>query len=165
MSEEKPSKSARKREAHAIRALADELVALKPQQVSKVIDDADVMRSVIEAQAMSSHGALRRQKQYIARRLRDIDLSAIKAAMATLAGDPIREKKQFRAAEAIRDALLRSTFDAHPTILSENGLSDNPALQDSLARFQAAKTDAERKIAARQIFRFVHAALGELPVE
>ncbi|MFK8051611.1 MAG: ribosome biogenesis factor YjgA [Woeseiaceae bacterium] len=165
MASERPSKSAKKREAHAIRALADELVALKPQNLAKVIDDPDILAAVKDAQEMGSHGAMRRQKQYIARRMREHDLDAIKAAMAQLAGDPMREKKQFKTAESLRDALLKAEPDDIGTLLAAQSLAPDAAVIDPIKAFHSANSDKDRKSASRKIFRAVHAALGDLPVD
>ncbi|MEN7344255.1 MAG: ribosome biogenesis factor YjgA, partial [Pseudomonadota bacterium] len=94
--DDKPSKSARKRAAQAIRAMADELVDLKPQVLEALIKDNDLLHAIREAQQTNSHGALRRQKQYIARLMRELDHDEIRDALDALAGDPAKEKQLFR---------------------------------------------------------------------
>jgi ribosome-associated protein len=162
MTDERPSKSARKREALAIRAIADELVALKPGQIATVVDDPDVVRAVHEAQSIAAHGALRRQKQYIAKLLRDEDSAPIRARLDALAGDPVAEKRRFKRAEQLRDALIASPGDADDALV-EAGLADTAGIIAALAEWRSAGDDAARRSAARKLFRAIHGQLAALP--
>lgn len=164
MTDERPSKSARKREAHAIRALADELVALKSAQIDQVIDNADIARAVREAQTMASHGALRRQKQYIARLMREHDLEPIQAGLRLLAGDPAKEKQRFKRAEQLRDTLLQADTREREALLTEAGISGDQTMMaeidDCIHQANTTQDATQRKSAGRQLFRILHAALS-----
>lgn len=154
---ERPSKSARKREAQAIRALADRLVALKPDELGRMVDDADVLAAVREAQDMPSHGAGRRQRQYIAKLLRQVDTAGIERALAQADEAPAETKRRFHAAERLRDTLLSGEdVDA---ALQQAGLTLEPNLDTALRDWRSAHSDAGRKKAARVVFRILHAAL------
>lgn len=154
---DRPSKSALKREAQAIRALADRLVALKPDELGRMVDDADVLAAVREAQDMPSHGAGRRQRQYIAKLLRQVDTAGIERALAQADEAPAESKRRFHAAERLRDALLAG--DDADAALARAGLASAPKLDSALRDWRGAHSDAGRKKAAREVFRIVHAAL------
>ena len=139
--------------------MADELVALKPPTLDKLIEDTSLRTAIDEAQQTTSHGALRRQKQYIARLMRELDHAAIRTALDALAGDPAKEKQKFRRAESLRDALLGSEREARQQVLESNGLSDHEALVAALAKYTEARNDRDRKASAKQVFRHLHAAL------
>ena len=162
MATERPSKSAQKRAAQAIRALADELVSLKPALVGKVVADEDVASAVREAQAINSHGALRRQKQYIALRLRDVDVDAIRDALNALQADDKQDKRLFRAAEQLRDALLSEPAQTQ-SLLDAAGVSTSEELHDTLRRYASASDTRTRKQAARSVFRQLYAAMSATP--
>ena len=84
MTELKPSKSARKREYIALQQLGEELLKIKePDLLGMQLDD-DLLDAVLEARRIKTHGALRRQKQYIGKLMRKIDLEPIRAALAQL---------------------------------------------------------------------------------
>ncbi|MEO1593720.1 MAG: ribosome biogenesis factor YjgA [Pseudomonadota bacterium] len=154
---DRPSKSARKREAQTIRELADRLVALKPDELGRMVDDADVLAAVREAQDIPSHGAGRRQRQYIAKLLRQIDTAGIESALAQANEAPAQTKRRFHAAERLRDALLAGNdVDA---ALADAGLDPEPELDSAVRDWRSAQSDAGRKKAAREVFRVVHAAL------
>lgn len=84
MTELKPSKSARKREHLALQKLGEELIALKPGDLKGLSLDESLLEAVMAARHIKSHGALRRQKQYIGKLMRHIDPEPIRAGLAGL---------------------------------------------------------------------------------
>lgn len=81
---ERPSKSARKRAAHAAQALGERLIALKDSELAR-IPLPDTLRDAIrEARRIKARGGLARQKQYIGKLMRDTDAEAIEAALEAL---------------------------------------------------------------------------------
>jgi len=61
----KPSKSQRKRDAHALQALGARLVALSPAHLARVALPATLHEAVVAAQGMRQRGARTRQMQYL----------------------------------------------------------------------------------------------------
>ena len=81
--EPRPSKSARKRAAHAAQALVEELIALKPHELDSLKLPEELHDAVREAQRIrNTRGGLARQRQYIGKLMREIDTAPIEAAMA-----------------------------------------------------------------------------------
>jgi ribosome-associated protein len=80
----KPSKSARKREYIARQKLGEELITLRVEDLQSLELDDDLLEAVMEARTIKSHGALRRQKQYIGKIMRHIDPEPIRAALESL---------------------------------------------------------------------------------
>jgi ribosome-associated protein len=81
---EKKSKSQSKREMLALQALGEKLVTLKPTQLDKMPIEETLRAAIDEAHLMRSHGAVRRQLQYIGRLMRSIDPAPIQAALDKL---------------------------------------------------------------------------------
>lgn len=84
MTETKPSKSARKREYLALQKLGEELLAVKEPDLLGIELADELLEAVLEARRIKSHGALRRQKQYIGKLMRQVDPEPIRAALARL---------------------------------------------------------------------------------
>jgi ribosome-associated protein len=80
----KPSKSAKKREYLALQKLGEDLIGLNEPDLRKMELDEDLLEAVLEARRIKSHGALRRQKQYIGKLMRHVDPEPIRAAMTRL---------------------------------------------------------------------------------
>ena len=84
MTDLKPSKSARKREFLALQKLGEDLVGVKEADLRKMDLDTDLLEAVLDAQKIKSRGALRRQKQYIGKIMRQVDAEPIRKALAHL---------------------------------------------------------------------------------
>lgn len=79
-----PSKSARKRAAHAAQKLGERLVRLREADLDALPLHAALREAIGEARRLGSRGALARQYQYIGRLMRGADIASIEAALAAL---------------------------------------------------------------------------------
>jgi len=84
VTETKPSKSARKREHLALQKLGEELITLKATELDSLTLDDDLRAAIIEARQIKTHGALRRQKQYIGKLMRRVDAEPLRDRVAKL---------------------------------------------------------------------------------
>ena len=82
--EERPSKSARKRAAHAAQALGERLIALKESELLQIPLPETLRDAVRDARRIKARGGLARQKQYIGKLMRDADIPAVEAALESL---------------------------------------------------------------------------------
>jgi ribosome-associated protein len=79
-----PSKSQRKRDAHALQALGVQLVALSAAQLARLALPEALHEAVVAAQRMRAYGARTRQMQYIGKIMRQLEpavLSRIRMAL------------------------------------------------------------------------------------
>ena len=88
--EGRPSKSSRKRAAHAAQAMGERLITLREAELERLSLPEPLLTAVREARRIRSHGGLSRQKQYIGKLMREIDLAPLEAALA----DPQRPLNQ-----------------------------------------------------------------------
>jgi|HubBroStandDraft_2_1064218.scaffolds.fasta_scaffold1913392_1 ribosome-associated protein len=79
---ERPSRSARKRDAEAVQRLGERLLTLKPQQLRQLELPTILLESILETQALRSRSAHARARQYIGRLMREIDPLPIERALA-----------------------------------------------------------------------------------
>src|SRR5262245_57222103 len=78
---ERPSKSARKREADAAQALGTRLIELRQSDLEALQLPEKLLDAILLAKRITSRGGLARQRQYIGKMMRDIDLAPIEAAL------------------------------------------------------------------------------------
>ena len=87
-----PSKSQRKRDAHALQTLGIQLVALSIAPLARLDLPEALHEAVVAAQRIRSHGARTRQLQYIGKLMRQLEpsvLSRVRAAFTSgRAGTP-----------------------------------------------------------------------------
>lgn len=102
----RPSKSARKREMEALQNLGEQLAALSTDRLKK-IDLPDTLRGAVrDAQRFTSHGARRRQMQYIGKLMRDVDPAPIQAALDEINGVSAAATARMHRLERMRTRLL-----------------------------------------------------------
>ena len=158
MTDSKPSKSERKRQQLALRALGDQLLRLSDDELDAIALDETLCKAVRDGRSIKSHGALRRQKQLIGKLLRQVNPEPIRAAIARLSADDLRAKQLFGRAERWRDRLIRessaglSEFEAATNHIDEE-------LRQLLRELVNAFDERTEKTLRRQIFRRVHAIL------
>jgi len=83
---ERPSRSARKRQAEALQKLGVGLARMRPAQLRELqpqlgLPDA-LLEAILELHRLRSGPALARQRQYIGRLMRDVDPLPIEQALA-----------------------------------------------------------------------------------
>jgi ribosome-associated protein len=78
---ERPSRSARKREALARQRLGVRLMQLTAAQLKTMELPEELLEAVLEAQRLRSRAALARQQQYIGRLMRQVDPVPIEQAL------------------------------------------------------------------------------------
>lgn len=101
------SKSAIKREMHALQALGEELVALSPVSREKIPLDDELRHALELADKLAKkREALRRHIQFIGKLMRSRDIEAIEAALAVIRNTNQAATRQFHKVESWRDRLL-----------------------------------------------------------
>jgi len=85
--QERPSHSARKREAESLQRLGERLLCLKPQQLKRFDLPPLLLEAILETQRLRSRAAHARARQYIGRLMRDIDPAPIERTLAEHAPD------------------------------------------------------------------------------
>lgn len=79
---QRPSRSARKRQALALQELGVRLTWLKPAQLQQLPLPEQLLVAVLEARQLKSRAALARQRQYIGKLMRSLDAEAIERALS-----------------------------------------------------------------------------------
>lgn len=152
--DERPSKSARKREMHELQALGTRLTQIPPGQLEQVpISDARLLEAVHQARNMRQRGALRRQLQFIGKLMRDIDPAPIQAALEGFDTSHQAVQARFHRLEQLRDQLLSKGDSALDDILRFYPQADRQHLRQLRRRYQP--DDPRAKEQARKVFRYL----------
>ena len=77
-----PSKSQRKRDADAAQKLGTRLIELKESELQTLNLPERLLDAILLAQRITTRGGLARQRQYIGKLMRDIDLAPVEEALA-----------------------------------------------------------------------------------
>lgn len=163
---ERPSKSARKREAHAAQDLGETLIRLRDAELEALDLPERLIEAIRQARRITSRAGGARQRQYIGKLMRDIDLEPIRAALTARSERHALESQLFKRAESWRERLV---------VEGESALDELERLRPSLDRRQwshrvgAARAERMRGPATpgrtvgpagRELFRALRALLG-----
>ncbi len=161
---EPPSKSARKRAAHAAQDLGEALTALRDAELEALELPEALLDAIRAARRITSRAAAVRQRQYIGRLMREVDLESIRAALATRDACTRRDAERFRQITAWRERLIAEG----PPALTELSRRHPQIDRDEWARrIEAARAEhvrpGSRAGAARELFRALRALFDTMP--
>jgi ribosome-associated protein len=154
-----PSKSVLKREAHRAQALGEQLIALKDADLKALELPEPLYDAIVAARSIGSRGGGARQRQYIGKLMRDIDLTRVREALGAKVAKAALEAQRFQRVENWRTRLIEGG-PAALTALREA----YPDLEEAPWRARVQAAQAERAGtgssggAAKELFR----ALREL---
>jgi len=103
---ERPSKSQKKRDAHALQALGKELVALSAEQLKRIDMPENLRIAIAEAQRTRSHEGLRRQMQYVGKVMRGVDTGPLTEALDVIRGLSAAAVAREHMLERMRERLM-----------------------------------------------------------
>jgi len=163
---ERPSKSARKREAHAAQDLGETLIGLRDAELEALDLPERLIDAIRDARRITSRAGGARQRQYIGKLMREIDVEPIRATLAARSERDALESQHFKRAESWRERLI---------VEGESALHELKGLRPSLDDEQwsrlvgAARTERARGPATpgrtmgpagRELFRALRTLLG-----
>ncbi len=126
---DQPSKSQRKREMLALQELGEALTRLSPRELDGIPMPNALRAAIDETRSLSKRGALRRQRQYIGKLMRSVDVAPIREALAARRVRHQIQARQFHQAELWRDRLVRDGEDALDELLHTYPEADRDQLR------------------------------------
>ena len=158
MTDSKPSKSELKRQQRALQALGEQLIELGDDLLES-LELPDRLRAAIDdARRMKSREALRRQKQFIGKLMRDVDPQPIQALFDRMRADDRREKRLFTNAERWRDRIVRERHAALEAFEADTG-NEYPDLRELVDALDRAPSERIEKGLKKSLFRKIHGVL------
>jgi ribosome-associated protein len=160
MTEEPLSKSERKRQSDDLQRLGEALIALPDNEFDALPLPESLRDAVLLARRITAHGGLARQKQYIGKLMRKIDVAPIQAALAARSDRQRLETLRFHRIEQWRARIVDEGLPAIERLSVETNASID---RDMLLRLAGeARSERERGAApraARELFRLLREAL------
>jgi len=151
-----PSKSQRKREAAALRALGEQLVDLKPAQLLKMSLPAELLAAALAAQGMHQRGARKRQLQYIGKFMRRLDSEPIRIALLALASSGAAAKQRQEYLERLCAALVAGDETTLATLIERHPAIDRPYLDQLIRHAAQAGESGDPTSDRRALLRYLH---------
>jgi ribosome-associated protein len=150
------SKSQVKRECDALQKLGEQLLQLKPSELEKITLPEKLAAAVHEGRRLQARGALKRQRQYIGKLMREVDSENIKKQLSLIQHQHDYNIARAKQTERWRDRLLSGDnqvvtelIDAYPDIDRQH---INQLVRLSKREQEAGKPPA----AARKLYKYLH---------
>ena len=158
-----PSKSMRKREADAAQDLGTRLIALKEADLDALKLPETLHDAILLAKRITSRGGLARQRQYIGKLMRDIDPTAIEAALDAESRASAQDAERHKRIEAWRTRLLTEGPAALDDLVQWRPEADRKALQALITKATSERVDpGSREGASRELFRSIRALFDSI---
>jgi ribosome-associated protein len=163
--DDRPSKSERKRNAHEAQELGEELIRLKQIDLAIFELPEPLHDAILEARRLTSRAALVRQRQYVGKLMRSVNLEPIRAALAARSEQAADEARRFKRVELWRDRLIAEGAPALDELMQWRTGIDRA---EWLGRIAAAARERERLgtggPASRELFRSLRAVLDRVTI-
>ena len=156
--DEQPSRSARRREALDVLALAKQLVELPPSRIAKLELPDEVSAEIANVRKITSHIARKRQLSYLAKLMRRQDEAAFAPARASLANDReagAREAAATHHLEALRERLLGEGDAALSELVAAHPDLDRQHLRALIRQARIERESNKPLHAYRELFRML----------
>jgi ribosome-associated protein len=161
---QRPSKSARKRAAHAVQDLGEELIRLRDAQLDALNLPEPLVDAIREARHISSRAGLARQRQFIGKLMRDIDPGPIRALLDARSALDAQETERFKRVENWRARLIT---EGAPALTELQRWRPDIDVDEWARRVHAAQAERERAgvggAAAKELFRALRALFATMP--
>jgi ribosome-associated protein len=145
-----PSKSQKKRDANALKALGVKLISLPATTLDKLPLSIQLRQAIDEAKSIKSHGAVRRQSQLIGKLIRTSDPEPIIEAYNHLLAESNAKTAEFHDLECWRDDLIANGKEALTRFIAQY-----PQTEVQTLRHLIKKTLEEKPGAAKALFRYL----------
>ena len=152
---EEVSRSQRRREALEVKSLASRLIALPTARLALVPLDEQLRSEIEDARRMKSHGARKRQLQYVAKLMRRSDPEPILDTLESFENEARQMAARHHRSEAWRDFLLENGDQAVGSLLDKRRDADAQAIRQLLRNAAREANRNKPPAAARSLFKLL----------
>jgi ribosome-associated protein len=150
---DKPSKSSRKRAAHAAQDLGETLIGLRDSELVALDLPEILVDAIREARRTPSRGGGARQRQYIGKLMRDVDPEPIRAALAAHSEKSALEAERFKRLEVWRERLVTEGAPALDELERWRPGLDRTEWMRKISAAQSERERGSTGTAGRELFR------------
>ena len=149
------SRTRLKKEATALQRMGEKLVLLSDDQLGRMGLPARLLDAIQTVRAITSHGARRRQMQYIGSLMRNVDAEPIEQALFAIEQGAYEQAKTFHRIEAWRDQLIDGDDVVVQKILDTFPDADRRRLGQLVRSARKEKEKNAPPKSARNLFRYL----------
>ncbi len=155
-----PSKTRRKKEADALQQLGTDLLELPETDWEKLALPETLVDALREMKHIHSRSALKRQRQFIGRLMRDIDPEPIHQHFEQLRQKTRQQVQAHHALEQWRDRMIEEADTAIEAYLQENTGTDRQHLRQLVRQARKEREQNKPPKSSRALFRYLREVAG-----
>jgi ribosome-associated protein len=141
-----------------MQALGEALIDFKMAELETLDLPENLLNAIRDAKDVHQRGALRRQKQYIGRLMREVDAEPIRKALDRQRTSSDIHRRRFHNAEQWRERIIAQGEPAIAACLEQIPI-DPDLVRELAGKAEHAGSQHARKTASTEIFRHLHTAL------
>lgn len=149
------SRTQLKKEAIALQRIGERLVGLSDEQLKRMDLPRQLMEAIEAIRDMTSHGARRRQFQYIGTIMRGVDTEFIEQALLEVEQGAYQQARAFHQLESWRDRLVAGDDGLMNEILDAYPQADRQRLGQLVRSARKKTTGTATPKSARNLFRYL----------
>jgi ribosome-associated protein len=153
--DEKPSKSERKREMQALQEVGEAIIKLSDGEFATIPLEGELLTAITLARRLKSGEGLRRQMQYVGKLMRHADTAAIQSALQDLQNGRALHNQRFHQLEQLRDVLLAEGIGAMDKVLEPYPNADRQHLRQLITTAVKEREQEKPPAAARKLFKYL----------
>jgi ribosome-associated protein len=154
---DKPIKSRTqlKKEARILQKTGGKLVRLSDEQLTGMQLPVELKDAIDAIRLMTSHGARRRQMQYIGGIMRRVDIARIEQGLMEIEQGAYQQAQAFKRVEDWRDRLVAGEDDLMEAIARESPHADRQRLGQLVRSARKEKQAGKPPKSSRNLFRYL----------
>ena len=153
--DESKSKSQKKRDADMLQKVGVELIALSLDKLDMLPLSDNLRRAIIEAKALKSHGAIRRQAQLIGKLMRNTESDDILIAYEHLLAESSTQTAAFHEVEHWRERLIHDGKDVLTEFITTYKPDDVQQLRQLIKKAIEEQSKERHTGAGKALFRYL----------
>lgn len=157
--EEKPSKSARKREIEALQTLADQMAGLSDKELGRLGVDQQLRDAINLVRPMRPSGARNRQLKHCVKFMDSDALDEVRAYLENRHSQQVGVNREFHEIERWRDRLVNDGDKALEELLDRHAHLDRQQLRQLCRDAMREKETGRPAGAGRKLFRHLRETL------
>jgi ribosome-associated protein len=153
------SKSQKKREADSLQKIAVTFVELSLSKLDSLPLTDSLRKAILDAKAIKSHGAKRRQAQLIGKLMRAADYEGILAAYEHILEEDSAITANFHEVELWREKLILGDKDALTEFIKRYQPQDVQQLRQMIKKATDNKAEEKNTGSAKALFRYLRSII------
>lgn len=149
------SKTRRKKECDEMQTLGEKIIALGKDELAQMHMEDELRNAIEEAQRMKSNGALKRQRQFIGKLIRNMDAESLQAQLDKILHKHDLHNAEFKRMEKWRDNMIEEGDGGLNAFMQHYPQADRQYLRQLIRNVDREKKNNKPPAAYRAIFKYI----------